>query len=356
MALPWGYLEYTQAGLWPMRWLAGWVSGSGLAALVVLHNTAWAEYLRPKAITSLSLPKKLPPWLLALAIPALLAGLNAVPPPQVQNPPWPIPIAIVQANLPIELIRSGQLNPGIIEPAYLQPIRKLSLPKGTLLVYPEEGVAPGWVSMNQPYQNPMMLRLALLAREKHIYIAVGISSKDAENRHYNSIALLSPDTPAVQYYHKRRLVPFGEVTPYGLGKALTDLLASMNVDYSTPYDAGQGGNLLRTGKARLGGLICFELIDTAPIIGGYASHQQPGLVPRKPVAGVSIPGHRATSRRRNPFTRGHFQQYGHFGHFIPTGQYPPTDPSESACPTQISNCFLQWRAVNWNVRMDSFRS
>lgn len=271
MALPWAYLEYTQAHLWPIRWLAGWISGSGIAALVVLHNTWWAEHFRMKTPSSSPLKYPAIQWLPVAIIPLLLGSLQASPPlPQSHSTPWPIPVAIVQANLPIEVIRSGQLNPSTIEPAYIQPIRQFNLPAGSLLVYPEEGVVPGWVSINQPYQNPMMLRLALLAREKHIDIAVGISSRDAQNQHYNSIALISPETPQIQYYHKRRLVPFGEVTPYGLGDALTNLLASLNVDYSTPYNAGQEGPLLRAGNARIGGLICFELIDSAPIIGGYA--------------------------------------------------------------------------------------
>jgi apolipoprotein N-acyltransferase len=264
MALPWAYLEYTQAGLWPMRWLAEWISGSGITALIVLYNTAWAEALSARGIRNRK------QWLAAAIVPIILAGLQALPPPKANNPPWPIPIAIVQANLPIEVIRSGKLDLKVIEPAYIKPIRNLHLPAGTLLVYPEEGVVPGWVPIEQPYFNPMMLRLALLAWEKRIYIAVGISSIDAQNHRYNSIALLSPDLPTVQYYHKRRLVPFGETTPYGFGKALTDLLASLNVDYSTPYDAGEKSPLLYAGQAKIGGLICFELIDSAPIMGGYA--------------------------------------------------------------------------------------
>lgn len=270
MALPWAYLEYTQASLWPIRWLAGWISGSGIAALMVLHNTLWAEQFRTRNLRDSSARQSAAQWLPVALIPLLISGLQAVPPPHPKPSSWPIPIAIVQANLPIEVIRSGQLNPRIIEPAYLQPIRKFNLPAGSLLVYPEEGVVPGWTPVDQPYQNPMMLRLALLAREKQIYIAVGISSVDAQDRRFNSIALISPDTPNIQYYHKRRLVPFGEVTPYGLGNALTNLLASLNVDYSTPYNAGLESPLLHAGHAGIGGLICFELIDSAPIIGGYA--------------------------------------------------------------------------------------
>jgi apolipoprotein N-acyltransferase len=258
MALPWGLLSYTQAALWPVRALAAGVGASGIAALVVLHNVLWECFF----------PKGLYRWAIVV-VPLLLGFLQILPPP-LKPQPWPMPVAIIQGNLPIEVIRSGALGWEDIGPAYYQPLQAARLPAGTLVVYPEEGVVPGWVPVQTPLDNFMLAELHRLAREKRVFIAVGVSAMDARNHRYNSLALLSPAGTPVQFYHKRRLVPFGEYTPYGLGGSLSSLLSAFNVDYSASYDPGREATLLRAGHVRLGGLICFELIDANPMVGGYA--------------------------------------------------------------------------------------
>jgi apolipoprotein N-acyltransferase len=286
MALPWAQLEYTQARLWPMRLLVGAVSGSGVTALIVLHNSLWAQWLGSKLTRhgNQGTVQTLTAWQKALPVlaPVLVGLMSALPEPDLNPRPWPIPVAVIQGNLPIETIRSGALNPKTIEDSYIQPLAEVKWPPGTLLVYPEEGVAPGWTKTNAPYRNLNMFRLMALAQQRHLYIAVGVSSVDPEQRRYNSLALITPDetlTPeaVVQFYHKRRLVPFGEFTPYGLGELLTPLLNRWHIDYSTPYNAGLTSPLLQAGPVKLGSLICFELIDSAPGLGGFAQkYQQQG--------------------------------------------------------------------------------
>jgi apolipoprotein N-acyltransferase len=281
MALPWAQLEYTQAQLWPMRWLMGLVTGSGLAGLMVLHNVLWAEWLNhitqplSPVQTSRQMPSLLRPVLATLALPVLIGGLSLWPEPRWDHHPWPIPVGVIQGNLPIEVIRSGGLEEKTIARSYFQPLDQVHWPPGTLLVYPEEGVAPGWARAEAPKNHPMLNRLMGIARQRHLYIAVGISTVDQQNRQYNSLAVISPpnDLPPekrVQYYHKRRLVPFGEFTPYGLGDGLSSLLNRLGIDYVTPYASGAKSQIIQTGRAKLGGLICFELIDSVPGWGGFA--------------------------------------------------------------------------------------
>jgi len=284
MALPWAQLEYTQAAIWPLRYVASILSGSGLAGLIVLHNCFWAEGEALVQVFRRAFKQNEPLYKLigALVFPMLIGLIALQPEPQWNHRPWPIPVAVIQGNLPIETIRSGALDRETIERSYIQPLRKVNWPAGTLLVYPEEGVAPGWTPVKSPYKNRMMFELMALARQRHLYIAVGVSSKGAQGQKHNSLAIITPDEAvlpekSVQFYHKRRLVPFGEFTPYGLGDALTKMLASLNVDYTTPYDAGINSPLLQAGKAKIGGLICFELIDSAPGFGGFArQYQQQG--------------------------------------------------------------------------------
>lgn len=275
LALPWAQLEYTQAAVWPVRWLTSLISGSGIAYLIVLHNSFWAEQFHTSqapANTAQPLLKKLIPMAFC---PMILAILNMFPEPQWNHQAWPNPVAVIQGNIPIEAIRSGALDRETIQKSYIQPLAHVKWPPGTLLVYPEEGVAPGWTPIQAPYLNPRMFELLELAQQRQFYIAVGVSSKDAQNHRYNSLALITPDEwilpeDRVQFYHKRRLVPFGEYTPYGLGDLLTSLLNKLNIEYVTPYDTGIQSPLLKAGNSKLGGLICFELIDSGLLQGGFA--------------------------------------------------------------------------------------
>jgi apolipoprotein N-acyltransferase len=79
---------------------------------------------------------------------------------------------------------------------------------------------------------------------------------------YNSAILLSPDVPAIQFYHKMHLVPFGEYFP------LMERLPWLAV--VTPYRGqklqslsfGRDPLILSLGSYRLAVSICFE--DTVP--------------------------------------------------------------------------------------------
>jgi apolipoprotein N-acyltransferase len=264
MALPWALLEYTQAPICPLRMLAALVTGSGVTALVIFHNIFW-DVLRSCSLLSCK------QWMTAfvLAVPALIGIANQAPPPEQAE--WPMPVAVIQANLPIEVIRSARMTPALADEAYLAPARNAHFPPGTLLIYPEEGVVPDWVSLEHPERNLMIRRLQVLAQEKQLYIATGVSSFDALDRQHNSIALIPPHDTPVSFYHKRRLVPFGEFTPYGFGPKLTELLSAWNVGYSAPYTPGDGAPLLQANGLKLGGLVCFELIDSTPMNTGYAA-------------------------------------------------------------------------------------
>jgi apolipoprotein N-acyltransferase len=48
------------------------------------------------------------------------------------------------------------------------------------------------------------------------------------------------------------------------------LLGAWNVGYSASFSEGTDSRLLRAGAARLGALVCFELIDSWPFGHGYA--------------------------------------------------------------------------------------
>jgi apolipoprotein N-acyltransferase len=258
LALPWGLLEYTQASLPVMRRLAVWLGASGLTFILIFHNAVWAQYFAGKQKPNFGI----------LLTPLLIWVFAFFPIKKVNS--FPLPVAAVQANLPIEIIRSGRLTLRAIDAAYLEPLRRADLSKGTLVAYPEEGVVPGLVSNSEPLQNEAMRELHVMARQKQVYIAVGVTVQDALNQFYNSIALISPEQNRIQFYHKRKLVPFGEFTPYGFGRPLQQLLAQWQVDYHAPFSSGRNADTLQVGNIPVGGLVCFELIDANPLTGGFS--------------------------------------------------------------------------------------
>ena len=273
LTLPWALLEYTQTQVPTARLLMTLIGGSGLACGLVFHNLFWEAWLSDR------LPKHAPGqrngplpsgWLLALVTPFLffVGGLFPEHTPPVR---LPLPVAVVQGNLPIETVRSLDLTEEVVNKAYIQPLLARKLPANTLVVLPEEGAAPGWVDAEKPLSNPLLARYAMLAREHAQWIAVGVSLLEGEHR-YNAIALLGPGTQdvPVQFYRKRKLVPFGEETPFGAGPALTGLLSNIGIDYATPFHPATGGDLLHAGGVRIGGLICFELVDADPLVHGFA--------------------------------------------------------------------------------------
>lgn len=284
-ALPWPLVEYTQMSQASLRLLVGWISGSGLAILIILHNAFWAEFWQAAWLPKVS-PKKpsflqsLAHWFLPLGIlcvPGVVMGLSFLPldgnwaSDRPSNQPWPLSVAVIQANLPIEVVRSSVLSQQATRPAYIYPLRDLAIPSGTLVAYPEEGVVPGWVSFQTPMDNPFLKQLQQISQHKRVYIALGVSGLDSSvGKHYNALVLLSPDAPP-QFYRKRRLVPFGEYIPYGLGTGLSWVLSHFGVEYAAMFEQGQDERPVQAGRTKLGALVCFELIDAAPFVSGYSN-------------------------------------------------------------------------------------
>lgn len=272
LTMPWALIEYTQAPVTTARVISGLLGGSGLAYGVVFHNVFWEAWLSdrlPKRETGLREGRMPAGWLLALITPALFLIGSFLP----ESRPayhWPVPVAVVQGNLPIETVRSSRLlTAEVIEPTYLAPLRAADLPPDTLVVLPEEGVVPGWVQGDHPLSNPILQALSGIAHDKQVDIAVGISLLEEEQA-YNAIVLLRHDVSAIQFYRKRKLVPFGEQTPFGLGAWLENTLSGFGIAYHTVFLPGGPADLLDAGTVRIGGLICFELIDSAPLHGGLA--------------------------------------------------------------------------------------
>ncbi|MBY0404982.1 MAG: hypothetical protein K2X66_13870 [Cyanobacteria bacterium] len=280
--VPWAFLQYTQAGNPWIRSLTSHLEGGGIMIdfIMVFHQVLWAEvffwvFSRFSQADGFRLAKiKELAWgplkfnlsyrvlfnlcgLLPLMLPLLLM-VPMADSSEHREFPSQFPSVILQGNLPIEVVRSTTLSREAAIENYFQKIDALLMKPGTLLVLPEEGAIPMTISVDNPLANPYIKALYELANRKEIFIVSGAIAREKNmnaNSLYNSLILIRPvgnlpegsplKTP-FSFYHKRRLVPFGEYTPLVTPQLLSQLLHPLNIDYSTPFQSGEKGEILKS--------------------------------------------------------------------------------------------------------------
>jgi apolipoprotein N-acyltransferase len=195
---------------------------------------------------------------------ALFISLLALPIPQPANHVLPMTVIPIQGNLSIATIRNTKRLTLASIQGYLQPLRlqiKNLNKQSVIFVLPEEGAVVGWVNATNPEQNPSFSALQQLANQHKVGILVGVALQ-AHCKFYNAMACLKANQ-APQFYLKRHLVPFGEGVP-GLPQSLAKrLLSPLGLDSIAQFSQGIAKpRLLLMGKARIGPLVCLELLDT----------------------------------------------------------------------------------------------
>lgn len=179
----------------------------------------------------------------------------------------PVPVAILQGNLPIDTVRTAEKIQQAAISAYLTPLATMDFPAGTLVVLPEEGALPGWVETADPEKSWYIRQLQGLARRRGWTIIAGASVMDGD-RAYNGLVMLSPDDRPAAFYFKRIRVPFGETIPYVDKTFARNALSAVGIDFGDGFDAGPASQPLfhletpavSRPVSRLAGLICFELL------------------------------------------------------------------------------------------------
>jgi apolipoprotein N-acyltransferase len=120
-----------------------------------------------------------------------------------------------------------------------------------VIVWPESAV-PALEENVRPY----LTQMAALANENGSSLVMGLLRRDAQRgAYYNSVAAYALDQP-VQWYDKRRLVPFGEFFP--VPQAVREWLRLMNLPYSDFEPGRDDPAPLRAAGESLAPTICYE--------------------------------------------------------------------------------------------------
>jgi apolipoprotein N-acyltransferase len=108
------------------------------------------------------------------------------------------------------------------------------------------------------WEKPLREQVATCAAETGCWTLVGTldAAKVGEEwEHYNSAILFAPSGLAVQRYHKRRMVPFGELTPY---RDQIPILAKADFGQSEFTPGREPGLFPIPDIGEVSCLICFE--------------------------------------------------------------------------------------------------
>ncbi|MDC3145595.1 apolipoprotein N-acyltransferase, partial [Candidatus Pelagibacter sp.] len=171
-----------------------------------------------------------------------------------------INIVTISTKVPLERFYS----PNVDEYSIIQNLVNLSDPKRyfgkkTIFIWPE-GVLPS-TNMNNIHSYKEIFSKNF---DKNHFILLGLNRNDflkGKTDYYNSIAVIDNQSNVIDYYDKRKLVPFGEFLPLENVLSLIGLKSLTN-SYQ-PYTKGKNKNRILNIKdinLKLLPTICYEII------------------------------------------------------------------------------------------------
>jgi len=164
-------------------------------------------------------------------------------------------VAVVQGNIPQDVKWSREYRRVSVE-RYGNLSAAAAAEGAELIVWPETAV-PKFQDIAKPLYRPIAKAARLIDR----YLLIGLPTKRFEGEeeiHHNSACIITPEGKVLGWYHKNRLVPFGEFIPFKkVLKKLVDSIAQATGD----FDSGHDLKVLehpRLGKIAV--IICYEAI------------------------------------------------------------------------------------------------
>jgi apolipoprotein N-acyltransferase len=247
-AFPWGRLAMSQAGTPTAPWSA--IGGAPLLTFLVAlagATLAWALLVPAR--------RRALPWLVVVAAVGLALAGSLLPVDR-QAPGTPTAtVAAVQGNVPHarnlpDLLRANTVtaNHAAATERLAAQVRAGARPAPDLVVWPENAADLDPRFSPQTYA---MISAAVNAINRPILVGTLLADPVR-----NASQLWLPGRGPGQTYVKRQLVPFGEYIPFrGLLKHITSLVNLQPQNLT----AGHRAVVFRTGKIRLGDVICYEI-------------------------------------------------------------------------------------------------
>ena len=271
---PWAALGYSQATTLPVIQIADTVGVYGVSFVIVFVNVAVAQ-----ALTALLPPAAMPmPIPVASFVPmaaapfprraffgplvAAVVVLNAVliyghwrlDQLRRATPEHQLSVTVVQGNIDQAEKWDPTRIPEIVT-RYQRLTQDRAVPRPDLVVWPEAAM-PFFFEREIAHRDEVT---AFAARE-HIALLLGSPAIETAPgrppRLYNSAYFVAPDGTVAGRYDKLHLVPFGEYVPLASLLFFVDKM----VDGIGDFSPGTGPVLFSIDRARLGVMICFEVI------------------------------------------------------------------------------------------------
>jgi apolipoprotein N-acyltransferase len=239
---PWLYLGYAHVTS-PLSGLAPLVGVQGLSFVVVLTAAVAAQLTldwRSRSLTARVLP--------TLGLVALLLGSVAI-----KNVSWthpmqraPLTVGLVQANIPQEL----KFDRDAIQDG-LNRYAALSAPlwKNDIVLWSETAIPLAYQDVPE-----LITSLDAQARSQGTALITGIFFRSEQGIH-NSIVALGTGSGM---WHKQKLVPFGEYTPFR--EWLSNLLQLFALPLSSITPGPEDQTLLQVKGLSIAPYICYEVV------------------------------------------------------------------------------------------------
>jgi apolipoprotein N-acyltransferase len=150
-------------------------------------------------------------------------------------------VLMIQGNTP--QLEKWELSHENLTGLYINSARKNITPEIDIILIPETALP--FDLLNSPFIN----EFKTFAEQNNVSVIAGFVYNDE----YNSMIAINPDSYS-EVYSKQRLVPMGEMLPFG-----TFLADTAFADFE-PFQEGTGSVLIEATNVKYGATICYESI------------------------------------------------------------------------------------------------
>lgn len=250
---PWVLLGYSQINFLPVIQVSDITGVYGISFLIVFINAIIADFLYK--FSNKVETKKLPWGWAAAGI--LLISLCVIYGDWRLDQPvaeGSLKLALIQGNIPQDQKWDGAYKDQVFQVYNDMSLQAVRDNKPDLIVWPE-AATPFYFEREEPYHERTLL-LARACGSYMVFGSPGFEVYDNQAYPFNGAYLISPQGEKIGCYKKIHLVPFGEYVP--MQKLFS--FAGKLVAQAGNFVSGEDHNLLCLDRARIGTVICYEVI------------------------------------------------------------------------------------------------